>query len=217
MSCGAKLPVYGLITAAIFPGNSALVVLSLYLLGIIMMVVAGLVLRRTTFREGETPFVMELPAYRVPSVKNVARRPLGPRQGLHRPRRHHHLRHERGGVVFAVLLAVLADGHGPGAVPCSGVWARSSPPSLRRWALANGKRASRCSPAGGQGSGGLHHAGAVRRRFHGAAWHVAGDEVHPRCRPTPTSSSSSSTRPASPPWLPSAARPARGSTRFSRC
>ena len=74
MSCGAKLPVYGLITAAIFPGNSALVVLSLYLLGIIMMVVAGLVLRRTTFREGETPFVMELPAYRVPSVKNVARR-----------------------------------------------------------------------------------------------------------------------------------------------
>ena len=74
MSCGAKLPVYGLITAAIFPGNSALVVLSLYLLGILLMVVAGLILRRTTFREGETPFVMELPAYRVPSVKNVARR-----------------------------------------------------------------------------------------------------------------------------------------------
>ena len=74
MSCGAKLPVYGLITAAIFPGNSALVVLSLYLLGILLMVVAGLVLRKTTFREGETPFVMELPAYRVPSVKNVARR-----------------------------------------------------------------------------------------------------------------------------------------------
>ena len=74
MSCGAKLPVYGLITAAIFPGNSALVVLSLYLLGILLMVVAGLILRKTTFREGETPFVMELPAYRVPSVKNVARR-----------------------------------------------------------------------------------------------------------------------------------------------
>ena len=87
MSCGAKLPVYGLITAAIFPGNSALVVLSLYLLGIIMMVVAGLVLRRTTFREGETPFVMELPAYRVPSVKKRRPPPLGPRKGLHRPRR----------------------------------------------------------------------------------------------------------------------------------
>ena len=64
------------------PGNSALVVLSLYLLGIIMMVVAGLILRKTTFREGETPFVMELPAYRVPSVKKRRPPPLGSRQGL---------------------------------------------------------------------------------------------------------------------------------------
>ena len=75
MSCGAKLPVYGLLTAAIFPGAAApLVVLSLYALGVAMMVVCGLILRKTAFREGETPFVMELPAYRVPALKNVARR-----------------------------------------------------------------------------------------------------------------------------------------------
>ena len=61
MSCGAKLPVYGLITAAIFPGNSALVVLSLYLLGIIMMVAAGLVLRRTTFARAKRPLSWSCP------------------------------------------------------------------------------------------------------------------------------------------------------------
>ena len=74
MSCGAKLPVYALFTAAFFPGNRAVCVLSLYLLGIAMMVVCGLILRRTAFCEGDTPFVMELPAYRLPAVKNVARR-----------------------------------------------------------------------------------------------------------------------------------------------
>ena len=74
MSCGAKLPVYGLFTTALFPGNRGLCVLSLYLLGMILMVVCGLILRKTAFREGDTPFVMELPSYRIPTVKNVSRR-----------------------------------------------------------------------------------------------------------------------------------------------
>ena len=74
MSCGAKLPVYGLFVAAFFPNHSMQVVLSLYLLGMVVMVIAGVVLRKTVFREGDTPFVMELPPYRMPTVVNVARR-----------------------------------------------------------------------------------------------------------------------------------------------
>lgn len=74
MSCGARLPVYALFTAAFFPKNRALVVLSLYLLGIVMMVICGVILRKTAFRKGETPFLMELPPYRLPSARNVLRR-----------------------------------------------------------------------------------------------------------------------------------------------
>jgi ferrous iron transport protein B len=74
MSCGAKLPVYALFTAAFFPDARAQVVFSLYALGILVMAFAGAVLRRTYFREGETPFVMELPEYRMPAIKSVARR-----------------------------------------------------------------------------------------------------------------------------------------------
>jgi len=74
MSCGAKLPVYALFTAAFFPGNRGLCVLSLYVLGMMMMIAVGLLLRKTAFRRGDTPFVMELPNYRMPTVKNVSRR-----------------------------------------------------------------------------------------------------------------------------------------------
>ena len=74
MSCGAKLPVYGLFAAAFFAKGQGLVVFSLYLLGMLTMVLVGLILRKTAFREGDTPFLMELPPYRWPTVKNVARR-----------------------------------------------------------------------------------------------------------------------------------------------
>ena len=74
MSCGARLPVYALFTAAFFPKHRALVVFSLYLLGVVMMIICGLILRKTTFRSGETPFLMELPPYRLPSARNVLRR-----------------------------------------------------------------------------------------------------------------------------------------------
>ena len=73
MSCGARLPVYGLFTAAFFPANKAVIVLSLYLLGMLMMVVCGLILRKTAFREGDSPFLMELPPYRMPHAKSVLR------------------------------------------------------------------------------------------------------------------------------------------------
>ena len=74
MSCGARLPVYALFTAAFFPGHKALVVLSLYALGMVMMIICGVILRRTAFREGDSPFLMELPPYRMPHAKSVLRR-----------------------------------------------------------------------------------------------------------------------------------------------
>ena len=74
MSCGARLPVYALFTAAFFPNNRALVVLSLYALGMLMMIACGLVLRKTAFREGDSPFLMELPPYRVPHARSVLKR-----------------------------------------------------------------------------------------------------------------------------------------------
>ena len=74
MSCGARLPVYGLFTAAFFAKGQALVVFSLYLLGMLVMIGCGFLLRRTAFKTGDTPFVMELPPYRMPTPVNVLRR-----------------------------------------------------------------------------------------------------------------------------------------------
>ena len=105
MSCGARLPVYALFTAAFFPGHRTLVVLSLYALGMVMMIVCGLILRKTTFREGDSPFLMELPPYRVPHAEERAAPPVGSRQGFSDPRRHADLRHERADLVHAVLHA----------------------------------------------------------------------------------------------------------------
>lgn len=72
MSCSAKLPIYALFTAAFFPEHQALVMISLYILGIIIGIIVGLILKNTAFHGNPIPFVMELPAYRFPSAKSVA-------------------------------------------------------------------------------------------------------------------------------------------------
>ena len=72
MSCTAKLPIYGFFTAAFFPGRGGLVMLALYLLGIVMGVVTALLSKGTLFRGEAVPFVMELPNYRMPGIRNVA-------------------------------------------------------------------------------------------------------------------------------------------------
>lgn len=71
MSCGAKVPIYALFTAAFFVKNQALVMTSLYVLGIIVAIVTGLILKKTIFKGNPVPFVLELPAYRLPSPKSV--------------------------------------------------------------------------------------------------------------------------------------------------
>lgn len=72
MSCSAKLPIYAVFTAAFFPENGALVMIALYLIGMVLAIVAGLVLKNTLFKGEAVPFVMELPNYRMPGVRNVA-------------------------------------------------------------------------------------------------------------------------------------------------
>lgn len=71
MSCSAKLPVYGLIAAAFFGAWAGLVVFALYLLGMLMAVVSGLIFKRTVFAGEAAPFVMELPPYRMPTINNT--------------------------------------------------------------------------------------------------------------------------------------------------
>lgn len=71
MSCSAKLPIYGMITAAFFTRSSALVMMSVYLLGIAVAILSGLIMKKTMFSGNPIPFVMELPAYRIPSLQSV--------------------------------------------------------------------------------------------------------------------------------------------------
>ena len=72
MSCSAKISIYAFFTAAFFPTHRALVMISLYLLGILIGIVAALIMNWSTFRGKPVPFIMELPNYRLPSLKSVA-------------------------------------------------------------------------------------------------------------------------------------------------
>lgn len=71
MSCSAKLPVYGLLCGAFFPQATVPAMVSLYLIGIVVGCIAALVLNRTAFKGDPVPFIMELPNYRLPSVKTT--------------------------------------------------------------------------------------------------------------------------------------------------
>ncbi len=73
MSCTAKLPIYAFFTQLFFPNNGALVMISLYLLGILMAIIVALVLKNTIYRGEPVPFVMELPNYRIPTAVSVLR------------------------------------------------------------------------------------------------------------------------------------------------
>ena len=72
MSCSAKIPIYGFFTVAFFPDHGGLVLICLYLLGIVVGIVTALVTKLFKKNKDVAPFVMELPNYRLPSIKNVA-------------------------------------------------------------------------------------------------------------------------------------------------
>jgi len=71
MSCSARLPIYGIFVGAFFAANQGLILLSIYLLGIVVALIVAGILKRTMFKGMSAPFVMELPTYKIPSVKGV--------------------------------------------------------------------------------------------------------------------------------------------------
>ena len=72
MSCSAKLPIYSFFVNAFFPGKGGLIMSGLYVLGIVLGILAAFLYKGTMFKGEPVPFVMELPNYRLPGVKNVA-------------------------------------------------------------------------------------------------------------------------------------------------
>jgi len=72
MSCTAKLPIYAFFVSAFFPKRGGLIMVGLYLLGIITGILAALLYKGSLFRGEPVPFVMELPNYRLPGLRNVA-------------------------------------------------------------------------------------------------------------------------------------------------
>ena len=73
MSCGARLPIYVLLTGAFFPKHASLVMMGLYLTGILVAIATAKLLRKFFFGRDETPFVMELPPYRIPTARSTVR------------------------------------------------------------------------------------------------------------------------------------------------
>jgi len=71
MSCSARIPIYVLLCGCFFPNHAALVFFSLYVLGIVMGIVTAKLLRKVWFKADETPFVMELPPYRMPTMRST--------------------------------------------------------------------------------------------------------------------------------------------------
>ncbi len=71
MSCTARLPIYSIFVGAFFAANEGLILLSIYLLGIVVALIVAGILKRTMFKGMSAPFVMELPTYKVPSLKGV--------------------------------------------------------------------------------------------------------------------------------------------------
>jgi len=73
MSCNARLPVYALFATVFFPGNETFITFSLYLLGIGMAFLIGILFKNTIFRKDEEPFIIELPEYKLPEFKSLIR------------------------------------------------------------------------------------------------------------------------------------------------
>ena len=71
MSCGAKIPVYGLIVPVFFPQHADLVITGFYFFGIAVAILCGIVLKNTVFQGNVSPFILELPPYRIPSLKSL--------------------------------------------------------------------------------------------------------------------------------------------------
>lgn len=104
MSCSARLPVYVLITGALFPKNASFVLLSLYVTGIILAVILARIFKRAFFHEEDVPFVMELPPYRMPTGKSIL---------LHMWEKAKQYLHKMGGIILVASIIIWFLGYFP--------------------------------------------------------------------------------------------------------
>ena len=104
MSCSARLPVYLLLAGAFFPQSAGTVLFGMYFLGIIVAVVSALLLKKFFFTREDTPFVMELPPYRIPTTMSVL---------LHMWTRAKQYLNKMGTVILIASIAVWALGYFP--------------------------------------------------------------------------------------------------------
>lgn len=97
MSCSAKLPVYGLMAGAFFAKGRGLVIISLYILGILVGILSGFIFKKTVFKNNDAAFMIELPKYRFPSMKNTL---------LHVWERVSHFLQKAGTIIFAMSVVL---------------------------------------------------------------------------------------------------------------
>ena len=108
MSCSARLPVYVLFITAFFPKNPALVLSGLYFAGIIIAFLTAQLLNQTIFKNKETPFVLELPPYRLPTMKNII---------VHMWDKASQYLQKIGGVILIGVVIIWALGYFPREIP----------------------------------------------------------------------------------------------------
>ncbi len=114
MSCSARLPVYILVAGAVFPDHAGTAIFLLYLTGIVLAILVSLVFKNTLFKSKEAPFVLELPPYRIPTIKVSLR---------HMWERGQQYLRKMGGVILIAVIIIWALEYFPGGI--------STPPEQR--------------------------------------------------------------------------------------
>lgn len=104
MSCSARLPVYLLFAGAFFPNQAGTALFLLYLTGVVLAVISAFMFRRFLFKEQDSPFVMELPPYRVPTARSV---------GIHMWEKTKLYLQKMGGIILVASIAVWFLGYFP--------------------------------------------------------------------------------------------------------
>ncbi|RPH32869.1 MAG: ferrous iron transport protein B [Bacteroidales bacterium] len=104
MSCSARLPIYILIIGAFFPTHASSMLFTIYMLGILMAIGTALIFKRTFFKSNDVPFVMELPPYRIPTVRSTLK---------HMWYKGSQYLRKMGGVILIAVIFVWALGYYP--------------------------------------------------------------------------------------------------------
>jgi ferrous iron transport protein B len=104
MSCSARLPVYGLIAGAVFPGRAGNVIFLLYFIGVIFSLLMSILFKNILFKNKEAPFVMELPIYRNPGIRVILR---------HMWTKGAHYLKKMGGVILIASVVIWVLGYFP--------------------------------------------------------------------------------------------------------